>query len=132
MTVTTEKLEGNDLAKYSDAEKTVTIDTDYLMNASARELTETAFHEARHSYQHAVFNLYRQLKDDPASQIILADILDEGEKYAECFATYKEDGLDYYMQYVEEECRAYSEDAYADYVRRITEIEEEKTIGTAN
>lgn len=105
---------------YVDSTYEIVISMASLLNDPPEEVLDTVCHEAYHSYQHCLVDIYDTL--DAESKDLR--LFQKAETYQEEFQNYS-DGEDdfgsYYNQACESDARAYAADAVLDYYGRIEE-----------
>lgn len=106
------------LGCYLDTTHEITIDTNTLLNESSWDVLYVLCHEAYHSYEHRLVDIYYQA-DDPAKQL---RIFRTAILYANEFNNYENGKKDYYAysnQRCEEDANDYAEASVEDYRDRI-------------
>lgn len=117
-------LEENVLSYYSDKTHEIVINLDSLTKDPAWRLLQSVCHEAFHSYQHRIVDVYNQTEQDMKDLRLLRD----ASSYAEEFDHYisgEDDIAGYYSQKCEKDAREYAEQAVSDYYQRIEEYLQE-------
>lgn len=106
------------LACYNDKTHTISIDFNHLENDSVYDVLDSCCHEAYHSYQHRLVEVYNATDE----QMKGLQIYKSAVKYREEFGNYLDGDYDfcaYYYQNCEIDARDYAEDAVDDYYQRI-------------
>lgn len=126
LNVGTLSLEEGQLGYYVDNTKKIIISVDSLLGDSALEVLDTVCHEAYHSYEHRIVEVYK--KADKENQGLR--FFKQADTYVEEFGSYvngKEDFCIYYEQNCERDAREYARKAVYDYCEKIGEyLEKEK------
>ena len=103
---------------YDDSIRCIVVNLDYLRTESPEFMIKTVCHEAYHSYQHRMVEVYRAAQDKNKQLLLLR----RAGEYEQDFANYKSDEesfLEYYLQACEVDAREYATDAAIDYVTKI-------------
>lgn len=107
------------LARYSDSTHTIYINLDHLENDPVYAVLNSCCHEAYHSYQRRLVDVYNET--DKKFQNLR--IYDKAISYAQEFSNY-ENGYNnpssYYYQDCEQDSREYAEEAVEEYYSRIS------------
>lgn len=116
------------LGSYNDNMHEIVISMDSLLNDPVYEVLDTVCHEAYHSYQHRLIDVYNDADAQTRNLRMFRRIND----YAEEFDDYQdgyEDFCSYYSQECESDAREYAESAVYDYYEKIQKYLEEKQSG---
>lgn len=111
-------LQEGTLGMYIDRTHTICLDLDHLEQDPAYAVVESLCHEAFHSYEHRLVDVYNELDSDARKLRIYGRVA----RYAEEFADYS-DAADfgaYYNQYCETDSREYALGAVQDYYEKIS------------
>lgn len=128
LNVSAENTEENVSGYYRDDTHQIVVSLDDLLQRSAGYVLDTVCHEAYHSYQHRLTELYAAVPEESRRLQVFRSV----ESYAREFGTY-EDGQEdfdaYYSQACETDARDYAEKRVSDYEGEIwlylTQTEEE-------
>ena len=110
---------------YSEEEKIVRIDRSYLQNGSAEEALNVILHEMYHAYEHRLIDLYLDASEEQRKLRVFwhcAEYLEELKDYKSDWED-SESFLAYYNQYMEQDSRAYAEDAVIQYYYQIDRLQ---------
>lgn len=111
-------LEERTVGQYSENAYSVAIDLEQLEKYDSMKYVEVICHEAYHSYQYELVNLYYDTDENKKNLYIFRNI----KKYEDEFKNYikgHEDFYAYYTQRCEEDSREYAESAVCDYYKKI-------------
>ncbi len=114
LTVGAADLPNGTLAGYSENTHTISLDLNHLEQDAPRDLLDSLLHEAHHSYQHCLVQLFNKVDVD-MNQLLL---FEDAATYAAELADYKKgsDGFqDYYNQQFETDARAYAKERALEY-----------------
>lgn len=106
------------LGCYLDAAHKIMINRNSLQNDSSCELLDTVCHEAYHSYQYRMIDVYDSADSNMKSLLLYR----KAEIYIKEFGSYingEEDFCSYYAQNCEEDARAYAKASVKDYCNKI-------------
>ena len=103
---------------YRDSTHEIIIDVDLLMHGDQWDVLNTVCHEAYHSYQHCLVDLYDSTEDERRELLIFSDIKDYKAEFSD-YIDADEDILDYMLQTCETDARIYSRYSVEDYRDRI-------------
>ena len=106
------------LAKYSDTDKQILIDAEYLSRATGREVLHTVCHEMYHAYQYRLCEAYDSVGDEYKDLLIFANV-DDYRYEMENYIDVSEDEEAHSRQKLEENADSYADDAVGDYFRKI-------------
>lgn len=118
LNVGTSNLDENVLASYVDGTHTICIDLKHLEKSSAKDVLNSCCHEAYHSYQHRLVDVYNDSSEETRKLRVYKRVAD----YADEFSAYidgDENFCTYYSQQCETDARAYAENAVEDYYSKI-------------
>lgn len=108
---------------YDDSTHEIVIDMDLLLNGSAQDALQCLVHEAFHSFEHRMVDLYKEIDSSNKNLWIFRKV----NIYAEEFEHYN-DGEDAYSDYYEQQCeidaREYAEERvkfYEDLINQFAE-----------
>ena len=108
---------------YDDSTHEIVIDMDLLLNGSVQDALRCLVHEAFHSFEHRIVDLYKEIDSSNKNLWIFRKV----NIYAEEFEYYN-DGEDTYSDYYEQQCetdaRAYAEERvkfYEDLINQFAE-----------
>lgn len=126
LTVETKDLNDNELGHYNEETYTIVIDTGHLENGEAARVLNTICHEAYHSYEFRLVDVY--LNTEPENRNLMCFY--KSSIYYEEFQDYhsghdSEDKAEYYYQLVEVDAREYAKTAVQEYYLEIAEYLEE-------
>lgn len=113
------------LGCYSDKTHTISIDIEHLENDPVYEVLDTCCHEAYHSYQHRLVDVYNTT--DTSSKCLR--LYKKAVTYSQKFGNHEngyEDFCSYYYQKCESDARDYAEEAVLDYYERILKYLDEQ------
>jgi len=112
------KLEGNVLGVYSDSDKLITLDLEYMKDSEMDKVLATVCHECYHAYQHRLVEVYNRLEETEKQLMLFRPLA----QYAAEFANYN-DGSEDYAAYSAQQCEidseAYAAQAVQEYNARI-------------
>lgn len=117
-------LEENVLSYYSDKTHEIVINLESLTKDPAWKLLQSVCHEAFHSYQHRIVDVYNQTEQDMKNLRLLRDASSYAEEF-EHYISAEDDIAGYYNQKCEKDAREYAEQAVTDYYQRIQEYLQE-------
>jgi len=112
------------LGYYVDNTHEIIISVDSLMEGPVLEVLDTVCHEAYHSYEHRLVEVYKGTEQKNRSLRLFR----QADSYMEEFGDYvngKEDFCAYYEQDCEQDAREYAKEAVYDYCEKIGEYLEE-------
>ncbi len=118
LTVTIVPMEEHIMANYNDQTHTIKVNLEHFATAEPDEIIESLCHEAYHSYQHRLVDLYDNTDDEYKNMSVFSKAL----IYKNEFANYidgEEDYWGYALQSCELTARIYSKDAVEDYREKI-------------
>lgn len=125
LNVIAEPLSENTLACYNDRTHVITINIDHLESDSAHDILDSICHEARHSYQHRLCDVFDSVSDEQKELLVFYNV----QMYKQEFSSYvdgKDDATGYYFQWCESDARSYAREAVIDYYSKIeTYLEKE-------
>lgn len=125
LTVGTLSLAQGQLGYYVDNTHEIIISVDSLLGDSSLEVLDTVCHEAYHSYEHRLVEVYREADKKNRGLRFFR----QADSYVEEFDNYvngKEDFCVYYEQDCERDAREYARKAVYDYCEKIREHLEER------
>lgn len=120
LNVSVNNLEESVLGLYADNTYTIHFDLSHVEHSPASDVLNTCCHEAYHSYQYRLVDVYNSTEDNLKG----LRLYKEASRYVNEFNNYVSGNTDfysYYSQQCEEDAREYAEDAVNDYYSRIDE-----------
>lgn len=105
---------------YSDTTHKIVVDLDELRNSSSWDVLNTICHEAYHSYQYRLVDVFNDSNSENQNLKMFRKIssyADEFDNYVSGDQSFNE----YYCQNCERDARAYAEDAVDEYTARVYE-----------
>ena len=108
------------LGSYNDRTHVITLNIDHLENDFAHEVLDSLCHEARHSYQRRLCDLYDSASESQKALLLFSE--EDIRAYKQEFSDYtsgKEDPQGYYSQRCETDAREYASACVADYYSKI-------------
>ena len=104
---------------FDHLERRIRINKNRLLDSSAREMAETALHEARHAYQYSLCTLYSALPPREKSLFLPLHV----DEWLTNFENYVDDDYEeYYAQSIERDAREYSDYRIFEYYDAIKAI----------
>lgn len=123
LNVTVREMDDSINGSYDDGKHNIMINFNHIQKDSSWDLVKTVTHEAYHSYEYKLIELYRKVDDNYKKMKIFKNV----EEYIYEFDNYNDGsyGIDeYYRQKCEKNAREYSEEAVLDYYEQITDYSE--------
>ena len=117
-------LEEDLLSYYSDKTHEIIINLESLTKDPAWKLLQSVCHEAFHSYQHRIVDVYNQTEQDMKDLRLLRNASSYEEEFKH-YISAEDDIAGYYNQKCEKDAREYAEQAVTDYYQRIEEYLQE-------
>ena len=108
------------LGYYSDGIREIVINVDVLESEGAWEALETVCHEAYHSYEYRMVDLYCNADDDLKG----LSVFEAAAVYADELSDYSDSTVDYdayYSQLCESDAREYASETVGEYYLLLTE-----------
>lgn len=113
-------LKENTLASYDDRTHTISFDLDHIENDSVYEVLNSCCHEARHSFQHRLVDLYNIIDEDYKELGIFQSVPQYDQEFNGSINS-DNDIYSYYEQHCEIDARNYADDAVDDYYNKIND-----------
>lgn len=114
-------LRSNVEGTYSHADDRITVDRSVLARESSERAVNTVLHEVRHAWQHAMADLYEQVKEIADKDVVRLSVMRDAHDYGYEFDHYQTSetgGFDaYYHQKVEEDSRVFADERIRDLYR---------------
>ena len=108
------------LACYNDKTHTISIDLDHLENDSVYDVLGSCCHEAYHSYQHRLVDVYNTADENLKGLRIYRLVAQYGKEFND-YVDGESNFCSYYYQSCEIDARDYAESAVCNYYNRIRE-----------
>ena len=118
LTVVVGQLERPVVGSYSDSKHEITIDKDYLQNATAEKLINTICHEAFHSLQHRMVDVYEQT-DQKFKKLLFFNEAISYKREFEDYISSRENMDEYQSQLCEENASKYAKIETEVYLKKI-------------